>query len=268
MTTIGLFGGVYGNVHALEAVYEHSRMRRDQNLWCLGDVGGFCAAPDECAWILRKMGIPTLQGNYDHSIGNGLDDCACGYTDPRDNEFARISYQYTRDQVSDDARFWMGELEPQARFEVHGRRVLLCHGSPRRVNEFLWDSTCSDAFLEWLCDEYEADVIACSHTGLYWHRALSRGRHFVNVGAIGRPAHDGRTCVWYAGLTIHEDGGVEVAFRDVNYDHEAAARLMEREELPPEFIETIRTGWWTTCLENVPVKERMRRGLLQTGLVV
>jgi hypothetical protein len=33
---------------------------------------------------------------------------------------------------------------------------------------------------------------------------------------------------------------------------------MEAEQLPAEFAETIRTGWWTTCLENLPAKERAR----------
>jgi hypothetical protein len=28
--------------------------------------------------------------------------------------------------------------------------------------------------------------------------------------------------------------------------------------LPDEFIETIETGWWTTCLEVLPMKERAR----------
>ncbi len=259
MTTLALFGGVYGNVHALAAVLEHSRLRGDQKIWCLGDVGGFCACPEDCAHILQSGRVSTLQGNYDHSLANWLDDCACGYTDPRDNMFARLAYEYTSDNVTVETRLWMETLEPQARFVVNGRRVLLCHGSPRRVNEFLWESACSDAFLEWLCDTYEADVIACSHTGLHWHRALSSERHFVNVGAIGRPAHDGRTCVWYAALTFRSDGSLAVELRDVPYDHEAAAREMEREGLPPEFVETIRTGWWTTCLENVPVKERGRR---------
>jgi diadenosine tetraphosphatase ApaH/serine/threonine PP2A family protein phosphatase len=139
---------------------------------------------------------------------------------------------------------------------VGGRRVLLCHGSPRRVNEFLWESTCSDAFLEWLCDAYAADLIVCGHSGIPWHRALLSDRHVVNVGAIGRPANDGSTAVSYAELTVRDD--IEIGFRRVNYDFEALAREMEDERLPAEFVETIRTGWWTTCLENLPAKERMR----------
>jgi hypothetical protein len=33
---------------------------------------------------------------------------------------------------------------------------------------------------------------------------------------------------------------------------------MAEEKLPAEFIETIVTGWWTTCLEVLPSKERRR----------
>jgi len=79
----------------------------------------------------------------------------------------------------------MRTLPEHRRTEIGGRRVLLCHGSPRRVNEFLWESTCSDAFLEWLCETHAADVLVCSHTGLPWHRALRSGRHVVNAGVIG-----------------------------------------------------------------------------------
>ena len=124
------------------------------------------------------------------------------------------------------------------------------------MNEFLWESACSDAFLEWLCDTHEADLIVCGHSGLHWHRALASGRHVVNAGAIGRPANDGRPGAWYAEIGV--DREVRVEFRRVDYDTEALAREMEAESLPGEFVATIRTGWWTTCLENLPAKERRR----------
>ena len=256
MVRLAAFGGVYSNHLALAAVLEDIERRGADRVWCLGDLGGFGPHPDRAAEILRGAGIPMLRGNYDDSIGNDRADCACGYTDPRDNFFAQISYDYTAARTSSDHKAWMRGLPERHRIEAEGRRLLLCHGSPRRVNEFLWESACSDAFLEWLCDRHEADVILCTHTGIPWHRALPSGRHVVNVGAIGRPANDGRTGVWYAGLEL--DGGLEVEFRPVAYDHEALALEMEAERLPAEFAETIRTGWWTTCLENLPVRERRR----------
>ena len=100
-------------------------------------------------------------------------------------------------------------------------------------------------------------MILCTHTGLHWTRSLPSGGQVVNVGVLGRPANDGRTNVWYALLTAgEEDAPLDVEFVPVAYDHERLALEMRRERLPPEFIETILTGFWTTCLEILPARER------------
>lgn len=254
LPTLALFGGVYSNHLALAATLAHPALRAADAAWCLGDLGGFGPRPDRAAALLRGSGVPMLRGNYDDSIGHERADCACGYSDPLDQRIAQVSYDYTLAHTAAEHRAWMRERPEQARLTLGARRVLLCHGSPRRVNEFLWASACGDAFLERLCDEHGADVIACTHTGLHWHRALPSGRHVVNVGAIGRPANDGRTEVWFATLEGGDD--LRVTFHPVAYDHEALAREMEDERLPESFVETIRTGWWTTCLEDLPAKER------------
>ncbi len=255
LARLALFGGVYGNDHALAAVLAECRMRRLSDLACLGDLGGFGPHPEAAITRLREAGVPTVQGNYDHSIGHGLDDCACGYTDPEDEAFAQRSYDFTAQQVSERSRAWLRTLPREARFVWAGRRVLLCHGSPRRQNEFLWDSTCSDAFLARLLREADADVIACTHTGLHWARTLADGRMVVNVGAIGRPAHDGRTHGWWTEL-VADETRLAAVFHPAIHDHETVARAQEAAGLPPEFAETTRTGWWTTCLGNMPIRER------------
>ena len=132
----------------------------------------------------------------------------------------------------------------------------MCHGSPRVINEFLWESATPTGLLRRFVREAETDVLLCTHTGIKWHRALPTGRHAVNVGVIGRPENDGSTNVWYTILTAGPDLAVE--FVPVHYDFETLARQMDQEGLPPEFSETVRTGWWTTCLENLPSKERSR----------
>ena len=253
---LAAFGGVYSNHAALVAVLHDLAGLAADAVWCLGDLGGFGPHPDRAAEALRLSGVPMLRGNYDDAIGHGREDCACGYSDPRDERFAQISFDYTRARTSETHRAWMRDLPVHQRLELAGRQVLLCHGSPRRVNEFLWESACSDAFLEWLCAAHAADIVVCTHTGIPWHRPLPSGRHVINVGAIGRPANDGRTDVAYASIDLGAE--IRVEFRRVAYDHEALAREMEAERLPQEFVATIRTGWWTTCLENLPAPERRR----------
>ena len=135
-------------------------------------------------------------------------------------------------------------------------RVLMCHGSPRSINEFLWESATPTGLLRRFLGEAEADVLACTHTGIKWHRPLPDGKHAVNVGVIGRPENDGSSNVWYTVLTAGPDLSVE--FVPVHYDFGTLARQIEQEGLPAEFAETVRSGWWTTCLENLPSKERSR----------
>ena len=255
---IALFGGVYSNHVALAALLEDAPRRGASRIYCLGDLGAFGPHPDKVFPLLRDANVPVVQGNYDNSVGNNLADCQCGYTDAKDNYFARLSYDYTFQNTAPENKSWMRDLPNEIRLEMNGVRVLLCHGSPRKMNEFLWQTTTSVAFLESLCDAYLADVIVGTHTGLHWHRHLPSGRHFVNCGAIGRPANDGRTSVWYTLLSVDEAGHVEVEFVPLEYDYERLAAEMRSENLPGEFVETIETGWWTTCLEVLPMKERAR----------
>ena len=50
----------------------------------------------------------------------------------------------------------------------------------------------------------------------------------------------------------------DAAFHPLEYDHEQLAAEMKQEGLPEEFTATVLTGWWTTCLEIMPAKERQR----------
>jgi predicted phosphodiesterase len=269
---IALFGGVYCNYLALEALLDDAAKRGVQGLYCLGDLGAFGPFPDRVCENLRENRIPIVQGNYDNSIGNGLADCQCGYTDARDNYFAKLSYDYTFRNTRNANKIWLQKLPSEIRTQIGPYQMLLCHGSPRKMNEFLWESTTSDAFLHWLSQKYDADVIVGTHTGFNWHRELSIGKHFINCGAIGRPPNDGQTSVVYAiletvqtpdmelGPVVSSDRVVpsrlKVDFVRLNYDYERFAFEMASEGLPEEFIETIRTGWWTTCNEILPAKER------------
>lgn len=253
-TRFAFIGGIYSNYHALVAALRDIAARGVDATYFLGDLGAFGPHPDRIPEVLIGRGISGVMGNYEESLSSGAADCHCGYTDPRDNHYAQISYDYTFERTSDVYKRWMGTLPRQIRFDAGGVRFLLCHGSPRKINEFLWRSTTPDAFLTKLFTDHAADVVVCTHTGLQWHREVG-GRHLINAGVIGRPANDGRTNVWYTIVEVR-DGGVQVEFVPLEYDHHALIDEMRTEKLPEEFIETIATGWWTTCLEILPTKER------------
>lgn len=259
MTTLAFFGGIYNNHLALAAAIADARSRGVDAMWCLGDLGAFGPHPDRTCELIRENGISVVQGNYDHSIGHGLNDCQCGYTDPRDNRRAA----QLRLHVGSHARRapCVDALATgSAAIGDRWRATATLPRQPARTNEFLWQSTTSTQFLAKLCGDCECDVILGTHTGQHWARSFDPFA-FINVGVLGRPENDGTTNVWYTLLRTVGTGrspSWEVEFVPLAYDHERLVREMRDERLPEEFIETILTGWWTTCLEVLPSKERRR----------
>jgi pyruvate-formate lyase-activating enzyme/diadenosine tetraphosphatase ApaH/serine/threonine PP2A family protein phosphatase len=256
MTRIAAFGGVYSNPYALRALADDSRARGCEELYCLGDLGGFGAECDAVWPLLAELGAATIAGNYDVAIGRGDDDCGCGYADERDNHYAQLMYDYTRAHTSPAFAAWMAELPGELRREIAGVDVHMVHGSPLAINDFLWESLDHDE-LALRTEASGARLLLCTHTGIPWQREVG-GTLVVNVGAVGRPANDGRTETSYAVIDLC-DGEIEsVELVPLAYDWRAQAASMRAAGLPEPFVETIETGWWTTCLEIVPARERSR----------
>ncbi|MBW3641540.1 MAG: metallophosphoesterase family protein [Actinobacteria bacterium] len=252
---LGVCGGVYSNPYALRAFLDDARRRGCERLFCLGDLGGFGAEPDAVWPLLVDNGVECIAGNYDVAIGRGDDECGCGYRDPRDNEYAQLIYDFTKARTSAGFAAWMRTLSTEHRETIEDLDVHFVHGSPLVLNDFFWESLDDDE-VRLRVEASGADVLCCTHTGLPWLKRVD-GRLVVNVGALGRPANDGSREVWYAILDL-EDGQAEAELVPLAYDWQAHAASMRAAGLPEPFVETVETGWWTTCLEVVPPLERSR----------
>ena len=252
---IAVCGGPYGNPHALAAFVADATARGCDRLYCLGDLGGFGADIDALWPILSDNAITCVAGNYDVAIARADPDCGCGYRDRRDNAFAQLIYDYTLKHTSRLFAAWMGRLPTERRERIGGCDVHLVHGSPLALNDFWWQSLSDDEHRARVRAS-GADVILCTHSGLPWQAHVD-DTLVVNVGVLGKPANDGRRNVWYAILDLH-DGDATAELVPLEYDWAAQAASMHAAGLPDPFIETIDTGWWTTCIEVLPPAERAR----------
>ncbi len=239
---IAVFSDVHANLPAMEAVRDHIATGGYDQVYCLGDLGGYASQPNEVQEVIMEMGCPTILGNYDEGVGFNGDDCGCHYTKPFDIEMSNTSFIWTRDNTSDENKAWLRNLPREIRFEVEGLRVLLCHGSPRSTTEYLFVDR-SDGFLRQFTPggshDAQADVIVFGHTHVPFHREVD-GVQFINTGSVGRPK-DGDPRAGYSVLTI-QNKGVEFEQVRVNYDVELAATRLVAAGLPEYFANYLRGG--------------------------
>ncbi len=99
-TRIAIFSDIHANLPAMEVTARHIQQGGYDGVYCLGDVGGYAAQPNEVQQLLMGMGCPTVMGNYDESVGFEKDDCGCLYIKPFDIEMSNISFLWTRAQAT------------------------------------------------------------------------------------------------------------------------------------------------------------------------
>jgi diadenosine tetraphosphatase ApaH/serine/threonine PP2A family protein phosphatase len=243
MASITVFGDVHGNLPALEAVFVDMETRGSNNLYCLGDLVGYGTFPNEVVEMIRRRGIPTIMGNYDQGVGNNSDDCGCAYKTDIDRRRGELSIAWSNAHTTDDNKAFLRALPAQIPLRLGDLDVLLVHGSPRRINEYLYEDRPDDYF-ERIMDMTDADVLVCGHTHLPYHKILPSGRQIVNAGSVGKPKdRDPRAC--YVILNaVGRDLSVE--FIRVPYDVERAARAIEATPeqggMPHPFAQMLRDG--------------------------
>jgi len=235
---LAVFSDVHGNLQGLEAVLADIARRGADLVWCGGDLVGYGANPGEVVDRIRELGIPTVMGNYDDAMGYSRIVCGCDYKDEAAAERGARSIAWTREHTTEAQKAFLRNLPYQIQREIEGHRVVLVHGSPARLNEYLFEDLPDEVFAAHL-ESTRADVLLFGHTHKPFHKVLN-GRHLVNTGSAGKPKH-GDPNATYALLDL-KPGAVQVEIVEVPYDYEAAARAIEATDLPPEFAQMLREG--------------------------
>lgn len=232
-----IFSDVHGNLPALEAVLSDIEGQGVDKILHCGDLVGYGPFPDEVINLIRRKGIAGVMGNYDDGVGFERDDCGCAYTDKTQEKLGHHSLEWTKAHITAENKEFLRSLPRELRFIQGDFEILLTHGSPRRINEYLYEDRPVKTFNR-LLDVGRCNVLVCGHTHLPYHKVID-DKHVVNVGSLGRPK-DGDPRAAYALLTLTE--GLNVDFRRIPYDVERMARAIENSELPPAYAEMIRKG--------------------------
>ena len=230
---IAVFSDVHGNLPGLEAILADVQRRGVRDVLCLGDLVGYGPFPNEVAQLVREQGIPTVMGNYDQGIGFATGDCGCVYKTDEQRAEGAASLEWTTAAVTEQTRAFLRTLEDRFVLATAAGELLAVHGSPRRINEYLFEDRPASA-MQRMAAEYPYPAILFGHTHLPYARQVGETT-FVNVGSGGRPK-DGDWRVCYA-IVDPDVAGREgfVEFVRVPYDYDALTRELAATPLITSF---------------------------------
>ncbi len=254
---IALFSDIHANLPALQAFFKDVDSRNVDAIYCLGDLVGYNIWANEVVNEIRSRKIPTIAGNYDFGIGRKSDDCGCAYKTDIEKENGKVSISFTNSIMKEEERAYLRTLPAHIKveFQLNNDKLnlLLVHGSPRKINEYLFEDREEKSMLR-IMEQADADIMCFGHTHKPYHRILNNEiagqnhfRHAVNIGSVGKPK-DGNPQGGYVMLTFNENSSIlendsiKVEFIRFVYDVETAAKAVEDSPLPNAYAESLRNG--------------------------
>ena len=232
---VAVITDIHANLPALAAALDRVRELGIERVYCGGDLVGYGPHPNEVCADIAEREIPTVYGNYDYAIARDLEDCGCAYVTPHDRELGQRSVEWTLAHTGQEAKDFMRELPFDLRFSVGSTAVHLVHGSPRKLNEYLFEDKPASLY-ERLAAAERDDVLVFGHTHKPWTREHG-GVLFVNCGSVGKPK-DGDPRGAFA-LLDAGSGKLEVTIARVEYDADAVAAEVRAAGLPREYADKL-----------------------------
>ncbi len=229
---------IHGNLPALQAALARIEQLGIESVFCGGDLVGYGPHPNEVCALVAERAIPTIYGNYDFAIARDLEDCGCAYVTAHDRELGQRSVDWTLAHTSRRSKDFMCGLPFDLRFPVADVDVHLVHGSPRKVNEYLFEDKPASLY-ERLAAAESDPVLVFGHTHKPWVHEYG-GVLFVNCGSVGKPK-DGDPRGAFAVLEAAA-GGVAVSIERIEYDAGAVAAEVRAVGLPGELADKLAAG--------------------------
>ena len=248
---VAVLSDIHANLPALEAVLEDTDDAQIDELWCLGDVVGYGASPDECAALVRERCEPSLVGNHDLAVLGALDTSTF-------SSAAAAAVEWTTAHSSKETLSYLRGLEPSDA----SRPVALYHASPRDpVWEYvLWPEQAADCLA---VQERRVSLVGHSHVALFfsatepengagdappeahgWQAGagtrleIGEGRWLINPGSVGQPRDGDPRAAW---LELDTEAW-EATYHRIGYDIDGAAKAIEKAGLPDHLARRLFVG--------------------------
>ncbi len=225
---IAVISDLHGNMEALTSVLEDIKKNNCDKIFCLGDLA--MAGPEPSRTIefvkdmIDKSEMTVIQGNTDERLAKFSQE----FLDAVSKLNITMANAYIADfeALSDENKSFLGNLDKTKEFNIANIKILLVHGSPRRIDENIFPDLSVEEVEEMIKDT-KADLIFCGHTHMPCGYQTNTNQTVVNVGSVGRPFSE-KPLSCYVVLDIDENNSsFTIEHKFVQYDFKTAARKLK-----------------------------------------
>jgi putative phosphoesterase len=172
---VAFISDIHSNLEALETVVKEIDKLNVEKIFCVGDVIGYGANPNECLNVIKNKRIPCVMGNHEEAVI--LKDTS------NFNVYAAEAIEWTIHRITKDNLKFIKSFPEKLGIDVDGFKVLVVHGSPfDPINEYVYP----DYPLERIVDAVDVDVIVMGHTHVPFVKEV-KGCLVINSGSVGQP---------------------------------------------------------------------------------
>lgn len=239
-----IISDIHSNLEALRVVLDRIASMNVDATFCLGDIVGYNANPNECVEIVRSEGIRCVMGNHDSR--------AAGLEEPDDfNPMAARAVIWTREQLADENKLFLASL-PR---ELQSSDFVIFHGSIHDTDRYIFTK---DDVKENFCRLNELPgparigffghthvqtvfVLAGSVLSVEYGDALhiyNDRRYLINPGSVGQP-RDGDPRSAFA---VYDTKKNVVTFYRAEYDIKTCQNKVIGAGLPTRLAERLALG--------------------------
>jgi predicted phosphodiesterase len=240
---IAILSDIHGNLPAFEAVLDDVEETSTDEVWCLGDVVGYGAQPDECTALAAERCSLCLVGNHDLAVIGELDLATFSHA-------AASAVEWTQENSSEATFDFLKGLAPADT----SREAALYHASPRDpIWEYvLWPDQAAECMevqdsrvsfvghshVALLFTDQPDGEVHGSQAGAGTELDIGDGKWLINPGSVGQPRDGDSRAAW---LELDTDDWRAIYHR-IPYEIDRAASAIEDAGLPGALARRLYVG--------------------------
>lgn len=237
-----IISDIHSNLEALQAVIKDIKKRRIKNIFCLGDIVGYGANPNECTEIAFDESDAIIAGNHDWAT--------IGKTDITNfNKVAATAVRWTKEHMDS---FNIKRLE-ELPLTYRKDNLLLVHSTPEDPEAWNYLFSLDEFeqqfahFSEQICFIGHSHIASAvfqddnGYTDFLRENPfpiIKKRRYIINVGSVGQP----RDLDPRASYVIYDGNKDSIEFVRIEYNIPLAGQKIAEAGLPEILSERLLVG--------------------------